>query len=43
VAIELRIPGLVLTEHEFAVPLDHGAPDGERILDRLLAPARRCA
>ena len=23
--------GLVLTEHEFAVPLDHGAPDGERI------------
>src|SRR4051812_33866150 len=24
-------PGLVLTEHEFDVPLDHGAPDGERI------------
>jgi pimeloyl-ACP methyl ester carboxylesterase len=23
--------GLVLTEHEFAVPLDHAAPDGERI------------
>ena len=21
----------VLTEHEFAVPLDHAAPDGERI------------
>jgi pimeloyl-ACP methyl ester carboxylesterase len=24
-------PGLGLTEHEFAVPLDHAAPDGERI------------
>ena len=24
-------PGLVLTEHEFEIPLDHGAPDGERI------------
>jgi pimeloyl-ACP methyl ester carboxylesterase len=24
-------PGLVLTEHEFSVPLDHGDPDGERI------------
>lgn len=26
-----RIPGLVLTEHEFSVPLDHAAPDGDRI------------
>ena len=26
-----RIPGLVLTEHEFAVPLDHGDPSGEKI------------
>jgi pimeloyl-ACP methyl ester carboxylesterase len=26
-----RPPGLVLTEHEFAIPLDHSAPDGERI------------
>ncbi|HET8606054.1 MAG TPA: alpha/beta fold hydrolase [Gaiellaceae bacterium] len=26
-----RPPGLVLTEHEFSVPLDHAAPDGERI------------
>ena len=26
-----RAPGLVLTEHELDVPLDHGAPDGERI------------
>jgi pimeloyl-ACP methyl ester carboxylesterase len=26
-----RPPGLVLTEHECDVPLDHGAPDGERI------------
>jgi pimeloyl-ACP methyl ester carboxylesterase len=24
-------PGLVLTEHEFSVPLDHGRPDAERI------------
>lgn len=24
-------PGLVLTEHEFQVPLDHARPDGERI------------
>ena len=27
----LRIPGLVITEHEFSVPLDHSHPDGERI------------
>jgi pimeloyl-ACP methyl ester carboxylesterase len=26
-----RPPGLVTVEHEFAVPLDHGDPDGERI------------
>src|SRR5919206_4458390 len=26
-----RLPGLVLTEHEFSVPLDHGRPDGERL------------
>jgi pimeloyl-ACP methyl ester carboxylesterase len=26
-----RPPGLVLTDHEFAVPLDHQRPDGERI------------
>ena len=26
-----RTPGLVLTEHEFDVPLHHAAPDGERI------------
>src|ERR687885_669459 len=26
-----RPPGLVLTEHEVSVPLDHAAPDGERI------------
>ena len=25
------IPGLVVFEHEFSVPLDHDAPDGERI------------
>jgi pimeloyl-ACP methyl ester carboxylesterase len=26
-----RIPGLVVTDHTFEVPLDHAAPDGERI------------
>ncbi|MDD5219559.1 MAG: alpha/beta fold hydrolase [Candidatus Bipolaricaulis sp.] len=26
-----RIPGLVLTDHQFAVPLDYGKPDGERV------------
>lgn len=26
-----RIPGLVVTDHRFAVPLDHDAPDGETI------------
>ena len=26
-----RIPGLVVTEHEVTVPLDHARPDGERI------------
>ncbi|MBN6037679.1 alpha/beta fold hydrolase [Amycolatopsis sp. 195334CR] len=27
----VHIPGLVLTEHEFQVPLDHGNPDGEQL------------
>jgi len=27
----IRTHGLVLAEHEFSVPLDHAAPDGERI------------
>src|SRR5438093_161836 len=26
-----RVRGLVLTDHEFALPLDHARPDGERI------------
>ena len=26
-----RQPGTVLTDHLFAVPLDHGQPDGEQI------------
>src|SRR3954471_15668662 len=26
-----RAPGLILTEHELEIPLDHDAPDGERI------------
>jgi pimeloyl-ACP methyl ester carboxylesterase len=29
--VTLTIPGLRLVEHEFSVPLDHAAPDGERI------------
>jgi pimeloyl-ACP methyl ester carboxylesterase len=28
----VRTPGLVITEHEFPVPLDHARPDGERIV-----------
>lgn len=31
VAVIRRIPGLVTTEHELRVPLDHAAPDGEQI------------
>jgi pimeloyl-ACP methyl ester carboxylesterase len=31
VAVIRRIPGLVITEHELALPLDHAAPDGEQI------------
>jgi pimeloyl-ACP methyl ester carboxylesterase len=31
VAVSHRIPGLVITEHELRVPLDHGIPDGEQI------------
>jgi pimeloyl-ACP methyl ester carboxylesterase len=27
----IRIPGAVVTEHEFSVPLDHGRPEGEHI------------
>jgi pimeloyl-ACP methyl ester carboxylesterase len=30
-AVTTSTPGLVLTEHEFEVPLDHAQPDGERI------------
>ena len=26
-----RLPGLVLTDHEFSVPLDHAKPNGEKI------------
>jgi pimeloyl-ACP methyl ester carboxylesterase len=29
--MRVRTPGLVLTEHEFSVPLDHDDPGGERI------------
>ncbi|HEX4790039.1 MAG TPA: alpha/beta fold hydrolase [Actinospica sp.] len=30
-SVTTRIPGLVVTDHAFEVPLDHAAPDGERI------------
>ncbi|MEU3501294.1 alpha/beta fold hydrolase [Streptomyces hundungensis] len=30
-SVVIRQPGVVLTDHLFQVPLDHGAPDGERI------------
>jgi pimeloyl-ACP methyl ester carboxylesterase len=30
-ALTVKTPGLVLTEHEFAIPLDHARPDGETI------------
>lgn len=30
-AVTHTVPGLVLTEHEFSVPLDHARADGERI------------
>ncbi|MGI8576675.1 MAG: alpha/beta fold hydrolase [Nocardioidaceae bacterium] len=29
--VTVHAPGLVLTEHEFHVPLDHAVPDGEQI------------
>jgi pimeloyl-ACP methyl ester carboxylesterase len=28
---QVRLPGVVLTNHEFTVPLDHARPDGEEI------------
>jgi pimeloyl-ACP methyl ester carboxylesterase len=31
VAVSHRTPGLVITEHELRLPLDHGAPDGEQV------------
>ncbi len=31
VTLTTRIPGLVLTEHEIDVPLDHARPDGEQL------------
>jgi len=31
VTLTARLPGLVLTDHEFAVPLDHSQPAGEQI------------
>jgi pimeloyl-ACP methyl ester carboxylesterase len=30
-SVELRLPGLVVVEHEFSVPLDHADPGGEQI------------
>ena len=34
-AVTVDARGLVLTEHEFSVPLDHAVPEGERI-ERIL-------
>jgi pimeloyl-ACP methyl ester carboxylesterase len=39
-----RLPGLLLTEHEFRVPLDHAAPAGEQITvfaREVVAPRKR--
>ena len=39
-----RLPGLLLTEHEFEVPLDHSAPDGHTITvfaREVVAPRKR--
>ena len=39
-----RLPGLLLTDHEFVVPLDHAAPDGRTITvfaRELVAPRKR--
>ena len=39
-----RLPGLVLTEHEVEVPLDHAHPDGERLTvfaREVVAPRKR--
>jgi pimeloyl-ACP methyl ester carboxylesterase len=30
-SVVVHAPGLVMTEHEFSVPLDHDRPDGDRI------------
>lgn len=30
-SLTVHVPGLVLTEHELAVPLDHARPDGEQL------------
>ena len=30
-SITHRLPGLILTDHEFQVPIDHSQPDGARL------------
>src|SRR5262249_11547542 len=38
-----RLPGMILTDHEFAVPLDHARPDDSRITvfaREVVAPSR---
>ena len=45
-AVTHRLPGLVLTDHEFQVPLDHSRPGGEQIVvfaREAVAPARQGA
>ena len=31
ISTSYQIPGLVLTDHDFSVPLDHAQPHGEQI------------
>ena len=41
-----RLPGLVLTDHKFIVPLDHSRPEGEQITvfaREAVAPAKEDA
>ena len=38
-----RLPGLVMTDHELRVPLDHARPDGEQMTiyaREVVAPTR---
>jgi len=46
VTVVSRLPGLVLTDHEFVVPLDHARPDGDAITvyaREVVSPGRESA